>query len=1096
MGSSGPNGVSRTEAPRERPESVRIWLLGGFRVSVGSRIIEGNEWRLRRAAALVKLLALAPGHRLHREQAMDVLWPDSSRRAASNSLRNTLHAARRILDSAMGARYLASEDESLVLCSQDDLWVDVEAFEQAAAIAQRTKEPAAYLAAIELYSGELLPEDRYEEWAEGRRRELSETYKSLLLALAWAYEERKDYGSALEVHRKVTRGEPANEEAHAGLMRLYGLSGRKADALRQYELFERTISQELGTAPSASTRALREEIASGRYPPRPPSLPSKEASEPPRHNLPVPRTSFVGRGRELSEIKRTLAMTRLLTLTGTGGSGKTRLVLKVAADLVGAYPDGVRLVELAGLSEPELVPQEVADTLGVREEPGRPLVEVLAQSVREKTLLLVVDNCEHLIDAAARLVDFLLASCPHLRVMATSREPLSVEDEVLFSVPPLLVPAGLPADFTKVGNYDSVRLFVDRTRLRLPGFSLTQENVRPVAEVCRRLEGLPLAIELAAARMGPLATDQMAERLEDSLSLLSVGPRTVSARQRTMRATIGWSYGLLSEPEKESFGRLSVFSAGFTLEAAEAVCQGGIVEEGELLNLVSSLVDKSLVVAETTAEGRVRYRMLELVRQYAHEKLEEGGEADVVHRRHAEYFLALAGEAEPQPKGAQQEAWLNRLESEHDNVRAALSWSLGEHDPGLGLRLAAAFWKFWDGRGYLGEGSAWLREALAKGGDAAGAGARATALHGLGLIVGALGDFEQAKACQEDAFALYEQLGNRVGVAESLNSQGWIAFRRGDTGRASSLFEKGLEAARESENQVAIRRAINGIAVIAFDAEGHERARRLWEDALVLGRKHGDHFGVARVLINMGFVDIAFGNYERSTELLEEALAIGHELNSRELLANSLLCLGLASALRGRPERAKTMLIESLEIDMVREAKADIDEDLEALATTAGALGQLTRAARLWGAAEALRESIGAVWALPERMVFEPLRDAARSRLGEAAWVTGFAEGKAMGLKEAVEYALSEEETAIPVPPVADQTSADASSALTRREREVAVLVAQGLTNRQIATDLSISEHTVATHVGKIMRKLGLSSRSQLAAWVAEQQGLPLLNSD
>jgi predicted ATPase/DNA-binding SARP family transcriptional activator/DNA-binding CsgD family transcriptional regulator/Tfp pilus assembly protein PilF len=1089
MGSSGFERVSRSEVPKsETRKAVRVWLLGGFRVGVGSRIIAPDAWRLRKVAALVKLLALAPGHRLHREQAMDLLWPELGRRAASNNLRQALHAARRILasDRSTGSRYLGTEAGSLVLCPQGDLWVDVEAFQEAAAIARRARDPASYRAAIELYSGELLPEDLYEVWAEDRRRELGETYVSLLLGLAWSYEEREDYGSAIEARRKVTRGEPTNEEAHAGLMRLYALSGRKADALRQYELFQETIFHELETGPSASTRALGEEIASGRFPPeaaRPPRPPSKEASEPPGHNLPVPRTSFVGRGRELSEIKRTLTMTRLLTLIGTGGSGKTRLALKVAADLAGTYPDGVRLVELAGLSEPELVPQEVADTLGVREEPGRLLVEVLAESVGEKTLLLVSDNCEHLIDAVARLIDFLLASCPHLHVMATSREPLGVEGEVLFPVPPLPVPAGLPVDITRLGDYDSVRLFVERTRLRLPGFSLTQENVRPVAEVCRRLEGLPLAIELAAARMGTLATDQMVERLEDSLSLLSVGPRTASARQRTMRAAIGWSYGLLSEPEMATFGRLSVFSAGFTLEAAEAVCQGGIVEEGELLNLVSGLVDKSLVVAETTAEGWVRYRMLEVVRQYAHEKLEEGGEADLVHRRHAEFFLVLAGEAEPQPKGAQQEAWLNRLESEHDNVRAALSWSLGEHDPGLGLRLAAAFWQFWDGRGYLGEGSAWLREALAKGGDAAGADTRATALYGLGHIVDALGDFERAEACQEDALALYEQLGNRLGVAESLNSRGLIAFRRGDTGRASSLFEKGLKAARESENQVAIRRAINGLAVIAFDAGDHERARRLWDDALVLGRKHGDRFGVARVLINLGFVDIAFGNYERSTELLEEALAIARELNSRELRAHSLMCLGLAATLRGRPERAKTILVESLEIDVAREAKADIDEDLEALATTAGALGQHTRAARLWGAAEALREAIGAVWALPERMVFEPLRDAAHSQLDEAAWGAEFARGKAMGLKAAAEYALSEEGPSAP-----EQPPAHGIPALTPREQEIAALVAQGMTNRRIASEVVLSEHTVATHVRRILKKLELHSRAELAARVSRSR--------
>lgn len=436
MGSSRSERVRGPETPTGgKRKAVRVWLLGGFRVSVGSRTITQDSWRLRKAATLVKLLALAPNHRLHREEAMDLLWPDVGEKAAANNLRQALHAARKILasDPSAGSRFLGYKAESLVLCPKGDLWVGVDAFEAAALSAQRSRDPGAYKAAIEPYSGELLPEDRYEEWAEDRRRELSERCRFLLLGLAWAYEEREDYGSAIEAHRQMMRGAPTNEEAHAGLMRLYALSGRKADALRQYELFEETIFRELETGPSASTRALKEEITSGRFPPeaaQAKSLRSKEASEPPRHNLPVPRTSFVGRGSELTDVKRALALTRLLTLTGVGGSGKTRLALSAATDLAGAYPDGAWLVELAGLSEPELVPQAVAGLLGVRDQPGRTLVETVADSLREQRALLILDNCEHLVDAAARLVDFLLASCSHLKVMATSRELLGVEGEV------------------------------------------------------------------------------------------------------------------------------------------------------------------------------------------------------------------------------------------------------------------------------------------------------------------------------------------------------------------------------------------------------------------------------------------------------------------------------------------------------------------------------------------------------------------------------------------------------------------------------------------------------------------------------------------
>jgi DNA-binding SARP family transcriptional activator len=430
---SGPrHGSVGTEA-----EAVRIWLLGGFKVSIGSRLIEKRAWRLRKASALVKLLALAPGHRLHREQVMDLLWPDLGKKAASNNLRQTLHAARGLLDRRAGARYLASEDDALVLFPGGSLWVDVEGFEEMALTSRRTGDPAAYRAAIDLYAGDLLPEDRYEEWMDGRRENLRQLYLALLIELAGLYEERDDYAQAIEVLRNATATEPTLEEAHAALMRLHALSGRPERALAQYERLRNALVEELGTQPGAATRRLRDEIAAGRLPPAPSAGPTwLEPSVAGPHNLPTPRTSFIGREREIVEVKRTLSMTRLLTLTGAGGSGKTRLALAVARDLIRTYPDGVWLVELAPLSEAELVPQEVAAALEVQERPGEPLTDTLAEALGEKGLLLVVDNCEHLVEAAAQLGDTLLDSCPRLRVLATSREPLGIRGEVLWQVPP------------------------------------------------------------------------------------------------------------------------------------------------------------------------------------------------------------------------------------------------------------------------------------------------------------------------------------------------------------------------------------------------------------------------------------------------------------------------------------------------------------------------------------------------------------------------------------------------------------------------------------------------------------------------------------
>jgi predicted ATPase len=473
-------------------------------------------------------------------------------------------------------------------------------------------------------------------------------------------------------------------------------------------------------------------------------------------NLPAPRSTFVGREREMVELKQAMAATRLLTLTGTGGSGKTRLALEAARDLIGSYPDGVWLVELAPLSEEALVPKAVAEALGIPERSAEPLSDTLADVLRGRELLLVLDNCEHLLETTARLVDKVLDSCPRLRILATSREALGVEGEMRWPVPPLSVPEPqgmLPSQ--ELEGYESVRLFVEGARGHDPSFSLSPHNAPAVAEICRTLEGIPLAIELAAARVGTLSLEQISKRLEGSLELLTRGGRTAVPRHRTLKGTLDWSYDLLSEPERILFRKLSVFAGGWTLEASEAIGLGEGVEEEEVLDLLSGLVEKSLVVTEGSHEGGVRYRLLEPVGQYAREKLEERGTAQETRRQHAEFFLALAEAADPEIEGAQQAAWLERLEEEHDNLRAALSWSLEEQgeDPELGLRMGAALGEFWYLRGYFNEGRRWLEEALAKSGGAPTA-ARARALHRVSWLALLQGDLDRGQEASEEGLEL------------------------------------------------------------------------------------------------------------------------------------------------------------------------------------------------------------------------------------------------------------------------------------------------------------------------------------------------------
>ena len=770
------------------PETLRIWLLGGFRVSVGSRSIGGEEWHLRKAGSLLKVLALSPGHRLHREQAMELLWPDLDSKAALNNLHYALHVARRTLEpsalnsSSATSRYLRLRGEQLTLCPDSPLWVDVEAFEDAGTTARHAPlEPAAFRAAIDLYAGELLPEDRYEPWVEERRAEQRELYLSLLLELATLYEERKEFELVIEALGRVVAEEPTHERARVGLMRPYALSGRRREALRQYERLREALLKEFGREPDAATTRLQQEIWAGTFPPAdlPPAgfppeeeTPTSPAGAAGRHNLPIARTSFIGRERETLEVKRLLAMTKLLNLKGAGGCGKTRLAVEVARDLVGAYPEGVWLVDLAPLSEAELVPLAVAQALGVREQPGRPLLETLEDTLRSSKLLLVVDNCEHLVEAVATLADTLLDYCPGLRVLATSRETLSAAGEVTWVVPSLTVPDSRQEEaYTpqELEGYESVRLFVQRASQRDPFFELTLSNGQAVAQVCRRLEGIPLAIELAAGRMGVLSAEQLASRLEDFLKLLTGGP-TADPRHRTLRATLEWSHELLGEAERVLFRWLSVFAGGWTLEAAEEVCSGDGVDQDDVLEVLSELVDKSLVVVEAGEERVPRFRMLEPVRQYSQERLQESGTAEQVRERHARYCLALAQEAEPELEGEDQTRWMDRLEAEHDNLRAALSWALEGGEADLGLRLAGALRLFWVMRGHYSEGRRWYEEGLKKGalGPTVGAGERSVRGGILHWSRWAIPSWRESAS--KMSLALFRQVGDRRGAANCVRT--------------------------------------------------------------------------------------------------------------------------------------------------------------------------------------------------------------------------------------------------------------------------------------------------------------------------------------
>ena len=821
-----------------------------------------------------------------------------------------------------------------------------------------------------------------------------------------------------------------------------------------------------------------------------------------RHNLPAPRSSFIGREQEVLEIRRELETTRLLTLTGAGGSGKTRLALEVAGDLVDTYSDGVWLVELAPLSEEELVPKAVAEALEVAERPGEPLADTLTEVLGTRELLLVVDNCEHLLDATARLADSLLDSCPHVRILATSREALGVEGEVRWPVPPLSAPEPQRSlTVEELERSESARLFLARARNRDPSFAFTPGSTRAVAEVCSKLEGIPLAIELAAARVGTLSLEQISERFEGSLELLTHGGRTAAPRQRTIRGTLDWSHELLCERERKVFGRLSAFAGGWALEASEAVVSGGGIEEKEVLELLSGLVEKSLIVAEPTADGGVRYRLLDPIRQYALEKLEQSGELEDVKRAHAEYFLAVAEEVEPQLIGPHEAERFGRLVEELDNFRAALSWASVHGEAELSLRLAGALGSFWFWEGHSGEGRGWLEGALTQEGPTSAL-ARAKALGAASLLASQLSDYARARGAAEEGLRLSKEAGTEDSrrpffvwnspTTFFLNRLANVSMEQGDHERARALGQESLVLSRQANEMQGIVWSLLTLAIAATLRADYEQAERLYAEGMRLARELDSAYARFLFLQNWGWTALIQGDPARATLLIEEAVELARERRRgfMGLLSRPLDNLGWAALLGGELGRARAQFGENLTLSKKRGDRGTLLMSLEGLACVAGAEGYALQAARLFGAAEALMEVIDYRLVPQERAVLEPYRARVRSRLGEAAWEEAVAEGGAMGLDHAIGYALSKEKPSERLSPTRSQPPVSSTpehpGGLSPREVEVLGLVAEGLTNAQVAQRLFLSPRTVQRHLNSIYHKLGVSSRTAATRFAIE----------
>ncbi len=691
-----------------------------------------------------------------------------------------------------------------------------------------------------------------------------------------------------------------------------------------------------------------------------PALRSLEATP---NNLPQQVTSFVGREREEAEVKALLRGTRLLTLLGVGGLGKTRLSLQVAADVMDGYPDGVWFVDLAPLSDPGLMPQAVASVLGVKEEAGRPVQEALAKYVRERQLLLVLDNCEHLLHACAGLAKHLLQSGPRLTILATSREHLHVAGETTYPMPSLSVPDAQNAiPVEALAQFESVRLFIDRAEAAQPTFRLTAQNASAVADICRRLDGIPLAIELAAARVRALSVEKIAARLSDRFRLLTGGDKTALPRQQTLRALIDWSYDLLTPSERTLLRRLAVFAGGWTLEAAEGVGAGGEIDESEVLDLLANLVEKSLAVL--AAEGE-RYRLLETVRQYAQERLFESGDGNTARARHLAFYLAFAERARPELVGTQQATWLRRIDADAENLLAAHAWcDQAEGGALFGLRLASSLRRYMMMRGLLALGYRVTLEALDRAGAQERSAARCWALFDAGQLGSWMGRYGDAQRYLEESLEIARELGDKRGVAAALQPLALAAFGLGDVAKARGHLDEALALAQERGVPRDAAAVLNALAQIHRMQGEQGAAQSLYERAIALLRELGDRENLALALLNLAMVSIDSGCAQRSVAMLEEALVIAQDIGSKPAGQSVLdVCAGLAAFCE-----------------------------------------QWEYAARLFGAAEAHKDQTGIHRDPADEAFLLPLVERARAALGATTFAASEASGRQLSYNDTMAW--------------------------------------------------------------------------------------------
>jgi len=865
---------------------LSVSLLGPFAASLNDEPL--TQFRTRSVQALLVYLVCEAERPHQRETLMDLLWPGMPLPSAQANMRQTLYRLRRIIpevqrqDGLTAVPFLLTNRQTIQINPDAAYFADVQHFD-----ALVDSDPAQ---AITLYRGDFLADfylpdsETFETWVAARRADFRRQVLISLETLAAVHLQQGDFDEAEMLARRQLAIDNLRESSHRQVLEALARSGRRQEALTHYNDLRRLLQGELALDPQAETDALVAAIRTGELAASKPTMPRRsvwldEQMQPTSHNLPQLLASFIGRENEMAAVAGLIKNNRLVMLTGSGGIGKTILCLQVGRKLLETFPGGVWLVELAPVADPALVPRTAADSLGLRESPDQAISDMLLDYLREKKCLLILDNCEHLIDAAAQFAVTLLQTCPQLKILASSREALGVPGEVPYRVPPL----SLPDSYQKISiedwkQYDALRLFAERAAATMPEFQVTQDNFASLVEICQRLDGLPLALELAAARVNVLTTEQIAGRLNDRFRLLTGGSRTALPRQQTLRALIDWSWDLLDDAEKLLLCRLSVFSGGMNLETAEAVCAGDGLDPYDLLDLLSELVNKSLLITKREPGHETRYQMLETIRQYAQERLLVSGHGEKYRHRHLEYFLYLAEQAEMELVGPDQAAWHKNLTRELDNLRAALSWAR-ETNIADGLRLITHIWRFW-AHGNVREGEAWLAKFLAYS-DKVTPEIVAKALWVHGHFKLGLAELDHACALAEKSLALYRKIGDQQGIALSLSLLGWTIPWRGEHAKGRKLLLESLALFQSVGDKLGTADVLAGLGYLEWKFN-YEQAMAYLEESESLHRELGNLFGVIGVQDNFAQLAIWQGDYDTARRLLEAGQSSREQLGIKE----------------------------------------------------------------------------------------------------------------------------------------------------------------------------------------------------------------------